>query len=105
MSPALPSCTEPCIQNLYLSAADTAENNASDVTLDFGGLAGAVKVRNGGFLAFVNLVLVGQAYQQWTASNDTYLVDSAFASLPSIETEPNATVSMNAHKLSSAQQL
>ena len=53
-----------------------------------------MKVRNGGFLAFINLDLVGPAFKQWTASNDTYLVDAAFASLPSIQTEPNATVRM-----------
>lgn len=51
-----------------------------------------MKVRNGGFLAFIGIDLVGPAYKQWTATNDTYLVDAAFASLPSIQTEPNATV-------------
>lgn len=76
-----------------LTASLFAENNAAVVAINFGGLAGAIKVRNGGFLAFVNISLLGPAYTPWTASNDTYLVDAAFASLPSIETEPNATVS------------
>lgn len=83
------ACCSHCLAHCFACA----ENNATGVTLNFGGLAGAIKVRNGGFLAFLNLGLAGPAHREWTSSNDTYLVDAAFASLPSIETEPNATVS------------
>ena len=73
-----------------------AENNASSnrITIDFAGLEGAIKVRNGAFLAFTGVSLTNAAYRPWTASNDSYLIDAALAVLPSIVTEPNATVSM-----------
>ena len=73
-----------------------AENSSSAVriSIDFAGLQGAIKVRNGALLAFAGVSLTNAAYKPWTASNDTYLIDAALAGLPSILTEPNATVSM-----------
>lgn len=52
----------------------------------------AIKVQNGAWLEFSGLELRNPAPARWTSINDTYIVNTAFAALPSINTEPNATV-------------
>ena len=62
--------------------------------IDFGGLESAISVQNGGRIEFRGLTLRHPAPQRWSVINDTYLINTAFAALPSINTAPNATVSM-----------
>ncbi len=44
-------------------------------------------------MKFSGLALRNPAPARWTTINDTYIVNTALAALPSIDTEPNATVS------------
>ena len=70
-----------------------AEYDMGGAAIDFGGVASAIKVQNGGSLEFDSITLSNPANPRWTNINDTYLVNIAFAALRSIDTEPNATVS------------
>ncbi|KAL0035971.1 hypothetical protein WJX77_009876 [Trebouxia sp. C0004] len=63
--------------------------------IDFAGIVSAINVQNGGWLEFSGLTLRNPAPADWTSINDTYIVNTAFAALPSINTEPNATVVYN----------
>lgn len=78
---------------MHTTRACGAEDSSSNSAIDFGGIVSAIKVQNGGWLEFSGLALRNPAPAHWTSINDTYIVNTAFASLPSINTEPNATVS------------
>ncbi|DBA69100.1 TPA: hypothetical protein ACH3X2_013106 [Trebouxia sp. C0005] len=71
------------------------EADAAVSAIDFGGIVSAIKVQNGAWLEFSGLELRNPAPARWTSINDTYIVNTAFAALPSINTEPNATVLYN----------
>lgn len=70
-----------------------ADNNTGSAVIDFGGITSAIRVQDGGYLEFRGLALTGPAPAHWDSINDTYIINTAFAALPSISTEPNATVS------------
>ncbi|KAL0043223.1 hypothetical protein WJX82_007959 [Trebouxia sp. C0006] len=67
-------------------------DNFGGSAIDFGGIASAIKVQNGGWLKLSGLALRNPAPARWTTINDTYIVNTALAALPSIDIEPNATV-------------
>ena len=70
-----------------------ADDESSTSVLDFGGLTSAINVQIGGRIEFRGIAIRQPAPQRWAIINDTYLVNTAFAALPSINTAPNATVS------------
>jgi len=69
-----------------------ADDDDAVSAIDFGGIVSAISVQNGGWLEFSGLALRNPAPAHWASINDTYIVNTAFAALPSINTEPNATV-------------
>lgn len=74
-----------------------ADDESSGAGIDFGGVESAINVQSGGRIEFRGLALRHPAPQRWTVINDTYLVNTAFAALPSINTAPNARVRACAH--------
>lgn len=69
-----------------------AGDDSLSSAIDFGGIESAINVQNGARIEFRGLALRHPAPQRWTTINDTYLVNTAFAALPSINAAPNATV-------------
>lgn len=70
-----------------------AANETTGNAIDFGGIASAISVQTGARIEFRGLSLSHPAPQRWAVINDTYLINTAFAALPSINAAPNATVS------------
>ena len=79
---------------MYHSANGTvlADEESPGAVIDFGGIESAINVQSGGRIEFSGLSLMHPAPQLWTVINDTYLINTAFAALPSINAAPNATV-------------
>lgn len=70
------------------------DDDSTISAIDFGGLESAINVQSGGRIEFRGVSLRQPAPQRWSVINDTYLINTGFAALPSINTAPNATVSM-----------
>ncbi|KAL3133428.1 hypothetical protein ABBQ38_007295 [Trebouxia sp. C0009 RCD-2024] len=83
--------TIPSGRHVTVFAANETTGNA----IDFGGIASAISVQTGARLEFRGLFLTHPAPQRWAVINDTYLINTAFAALPSINAAPNATVVYN----------
>lgn len=75
------------------NGTECAANETTGNAIDFGGIASAISVQTGARLEFRGLFLTHPAPQRWAVINDTYLINTAFAALPSINAAPNATVS------------